>query len=155
MKRFVVHEHHSKSLLYDFRLEIGGVLKPWAIPKGPSMSPKDRRLAIMVDDHPLEYGNFEGIIPDNYYGAGAVIIWDSGNYEPVQIDLDKKHVEFILHGTELKGAFVLTGFKGNNWLLIKRKDEFARYSYVTRPKLTNTTLKKLDEKRPPCNIHEL
>jgi len=131
MPYFVVHEHHSRNLHYDFRLEMNGVLKSWAVPKGPSMSPKDKRLAIMVDDHPLDYGTFEGIIPEGSYGAGAVLIWDSGNYEPVNIEIDKGHLEFTLSGNKLKGTFVLTklGHKEKEWLLIKKKDQFAQLSY--------------------------
>lgn len=142
MPIFVVHEHHSKKLHYDFRLEIDGVLKSWAVPKGPSMSPHDKRLAIMVDDHPIEYGTFEGIIPDGYYGAGPVLIWDSGDYTPIAIDMVKKHVEFTLHGRKLKGAFILTGLKGKEkeWLLIKKKDEFAQTSYEIKTELTKTKL---------------
>ncbi len=131
MPYFVVHEHHSKNLHYDFRLEIDGVLKSWAVPKGPSMSPKDKRLAIMVDDHPLDYGTFEGVIPEGSYGAGTVLIWDSGSFEPVNIEIDKGRLEFILNGNRLKGAFVLTKFKQKEkeWLLIKKNDQFAQMSY--------------------------
>ena len=131
MPYFVVHEHHARHLHYDFRLEMNGVLKSWAVPKGPSMSPKDKRLAVMVDDHPLDYGTFEGIIPEGNYGAGPVFIWDSGKYEIVSADMDKGRLEFILNGNKLKGAFVLTKLKQKEkeWLLIKKKDQFAQLSY--------------------------
>jgi len=133
MPHFVVHEHHSKHFHYDLRLEVDGVLKSWAVPKGPSMSPKDKRLAIMVDDHPLDYGTFEGVIPEGNYGAGTVLIWDSGSFEPVNIEMDKGRLEFILNGNKLKGAFVLMKLKQKEkeWLLIKKKDQFAQMSYKT------------------------
>lgn len=153
MPHFVVHEHHSKTLHYDFRLEMDGVLKSWAIPKGPSLSPQDKRLAIMVEDHPLEYGTFEGIIPDAYYGAGPVVIWDSGTYQPVSTDMTKGHLEFVLNGRKLKGTFVLTKLrlKDKEWLLIKKRDDFARPSYKIVPELTEARLRTLKEKAPPCN----
>ena len=126
MPGFVVHEHHATHLHYDFRLEFAGVLKSWAIPKGPSMNPADKRLAIQVEDHYLEYGNFEGIIPEGRYGAGEVIIWDKGSYEPIgdmEEGLRKGHIAFVLHGSQLMGEFVLVRFqkgaKGNEWLMIK------------------------------------
>ena len=130
--KFVVHEHHSTRLHYDFRLEIGGVLKSWAIPKGPSMNPADKRLAVMVEDHPLEYGDFEGIIPQGYYGAGSVLIWDFGEFQPEgepETTLKKGRLSFSLDGKKLKGAFSLTLMKGRGtgkeWLLIKKRDSLA------------------------------
>ncbi len=99
--KFVVHEHHATRLHYDFRLEIAGVFKSWAIPKGPSMNPSDKRLAVMVDDHPLEYGEFEGIIPQGHYGAGAVLIWDWGEFQPGEDSesaMKKGRVSFSLTG---------------------------------------------------------
>jgi bifunctional non-homologous end joining protein LigD len=145
MPFFVVHEHHSKNFHYDFRLEMGGTLKSWAVPKGPSLSPQDKRLAIMVEDHPLDYGSFEGIIPDTYYGAGPVIIWDSGTYEPISIDMTKGHLEFILNGRKLKGTFILTKLKQKDkeWLLIKKRDKFAQPSYEIKPELTSEKSKAL------------
>ena len=153
MPYFVVHEHHSKRLHYDFRLEMAGVLKSWAIPKGPSLSPGDKRLAVMVEDHPLEYGDFEGIIPAGYYGAGPVIIWDSGIYKPVKEDLEKGRIEFIIEGRKLKGAFVLTRLKGKDkeWLMIKKKDEFAEEVYRISPEMSPSRLDALREIIPPCD----
>ncbi len=152
MPYFVVHEHHSKRLHYDFRLEMEGVLKSWAVPKGPSMAPKDKRLAIMVEDHPLEYGKFEGIIPKGHYGAGPVVIWDSGKYELLSGSIDEGKVEFLLKGQRLRGAFVLTKLKGKDkeWLLIKKKDEYAVTSYKPEIALTEEKLKEIKERIPPC-----
>jgi bifunctional non-homologous end joining protein LigD len=126
MPRFVVQEHHATHLHWDFRLEYDGVLKSWAIPKGPSMNPAEKRLAIRVMDHELEYGSFEGIIPAGEYGAGEVIIWDEGTYEPVgdmAEGLTAGTIFFRLHGRKLVGAFYLGRLKkgsGKEWLLIKR-----------------------------------
>ncbi|MEI8055342.1 MAG: DNA polymerase ligase N-terminal domain-containing protein [bacterium] len=122
---FVVQKHQASHLHYDFRLAIDGVLKSWAVPKGPSLNPKDKRLAVMTEDHPLEYANFEGAIPEGEYGAGTVEIWDKGTWEPindVQVGLSQRKLEFILHGKKLNGAWVLVGFKNDpkNWLLIKK-----------------------------------
>ncbi|MCL4492781.1 MAG: 3'-phosphoesterase [Nitrospirae bacterium] len=127
MPGFVVHEHHARRLHFDFRLELEGVLKSWAVPKGPSMNPADKRLAVMVEDHHLDYGSFEGIIPEGQYGAGAVRIWDRGTYKLLGGGLESGKIEFLLHGITLKGIFVLTKMRGKDkeWLLIKKKDEYA------------------------------
>lgn len=140
---FVVQKHSASHLHYDFRLEIEGVLKSWAIPKGPSMNPADKRLAIMVEDHPYAYKDFEGVIPEGNYGAGKVIIWDNGIYtltegsEDVETKfkegLEKGNLRFILKGHKLKGEFALVKLKGkqeNAWLLIKKRDEFAKEDTV-------------------------
>lgn len=127
--RFVIQEHHAKRLHYDLRLEMGGVLKSWAVPKGPSMDPKDKRLAVMVDDHSVDYIDFEGEIPPDQYGAGRVFIWDKGEYSLVEgsdplRELRKGKIVFKLNGSKLKGKFVLIKMKGkgDNWLLIKKKE---------------------------------
>ncbi len=127
MLKFVVHEHHARHLHFDFRLEMEGVLKSWAVPKGPSMNPVDKRLAVMVEDHPLGYGSFEGTIPEGHYGAGAVVIWDKGKYDLTSGSIVAGKIEFSLNGNKLKGAFVLTRMRGKDkeWLLIKKKDEYA------------------------------
>lgn len=127
MSKFVVHEHHARHLHFDFRLEMEGVLKSWAIPKGPSMNPKDKRLAIMVEDHSLEYGSFEGVIPEGQYGAGTVVIWDNGTYKLLGGNVNAGRIEIFLNGSKLKGVFVLTRMKGKDkeWLLIKKGDEYA------------------------------
>jgi bifunctional non-homologous end joining protein LigD len=123
MKTFVVQKHNASHLHYDFRLEMGRVLKSWAVPKEPSMDPKDRRLAIEVDDHDLDYAGFSGTIEEGY-GKGTVEIWDKGKYEMIS----KKETKMIfeLHGKKLKGSFVLLKFEKagpKNWLLFKKKDE--------------------------------
>jgi bifunctional non-homologous end joining protein LigD len=155
--RFVVHEHHSTRLHYDFRLDIAGVLKSWAVPKGPSMNPSDKRLAVMVEDHPLEYGDFEGIIPQGHYGAGPVLIWDSVEFEPEgdpETALKKGRLIFSLDGKKLKGGFSLILMKGRgsgkDWLLIKGKDSFAKEDWKIKEELTPTKKKKLAEKIPSC-----
>ena len=155
--RFVVHEHHASRLHYDFRLEIGGVLKSWAIPKGPSMNPTEKRLAVMVEDHPLEYIDFEGIIPQGHYGAGAVLIWDSGEFQPEgdpETALKKGRLSFALDGKKLKGGFSLILMKGrrkgNDWLLIKGQDSFVKKGWKMEEVLTPAKKKKLVEKTPPC-----
>ena len=128
MPRFVVHEHHAIRLHWDFRLEFAGVLKSWAVPKGPSMEPADKRLAIQVGDHALGYGRFEGVIPEGQYGAGRVLIWDEGNYEPLHDfaeGLAAGAVRFRLHGRRLSGEFSLVRLKkgtGKEWLLIRKKE---------------------------------
>lgn len=122
---FVVQKHDASRLHYDFRMEIGGVLKSWAVPKGPSLDYKVKRLAVMTEDHPLDYADFEGVIPEGEYGAGPVIVWDNGTYEG-DMDLAKGHVDFVLKGKKLKGEWSLVQLKGGkNWLLIKKKDKEA------------------------------
>jgi bifunctional non-homologous end joining protein LigD len=140
MPVFVIQKHYASHLHFDFRLELGGVLKSWAIPKGPSINPKDKKLAVMVEDHPLEYKDFEGVIPEGNYGAGKVYQWDSGTYhalgaanrkeseESLQDGLQKGHLTFILNGNILKGEFALIRLRKaspKDWLLIKKNDEFA------------------------------
>ncbi|HEX8948075.1 MAG TPA: DNA polymerase ligase N-terminal domain-containing protein [Dissulfurispiraceae bacterium] len=132
MPKFVVHEHHARQLHFDFRLEMEGVLKSWAVPKGPSMNPADKRLAVMVEDHSLEYGSFEGAIPEGLYGAGTVAIWDEGTYRMLGGNIPSGKLEFFMDGGKLKGAFVLTRMKGKDkeWLLIKKKDEHADPAFM-------------------------
>ena len=132
---FVVQKHAARRLHYDFRLEMDGVLKSWAVTRGPSLVPGEKRLAVEVEDHPLDYGSFEGTIPKGEYGGGAVIIWDRGTWTPIgdaHKGLAKGHLEFELHGEKLKGRWHLVRMRRNarekhdNWLLIKGEDEFAR-----------------------------
>ena len=137
MPRFIVHEHHATHLHWDFRLEHDGVLKSWAVPKGPSMNHADKRLAIQVEDHSLEYGNFEGTIPEGEYGAGRVAIWDHGTYTLLEKKEDE--IKFSLEGKKLRGSFVLVKLKrskkGNEWLLIKHKDEYAQPGWKLKTSL--------------------
>ena len=146
--QFVIQKHDASRLHYDFRLELKGVLKSWAVPKGPSMNPADKRLAMLVEDHPFDYKNFEGIIPEGNYGAGTVIIWDQGTYEPIgehsgtkaaqekilSAAFQKGSMKIRMYGEKLKGEFALVKMKGreeNTWLLIKHRDEYATTDDVT------------------------
>ncbi|MEW6468900.1 MAG: DNA polymerase ligase N-terminal domain-containing protein [Bacteroidota bacterium] len=133
---FVIQRHKATRLHYDLRLELDGMLKSWAVPKGPSLNPSDKRLAMMVEDHPYDYKDFEGIIPEGNYGAGIVEIWDKGHYTPIkgQSEKDLKtglksgNLKFTLHGKKLKGDFALVKLRSseeNAWLLIKHNDEHA------------------------------
>src|SRR5436853_1548458 len=131
---FVIQKHAATRLHYDFRLEMEGVLRSWAVPKGPSLDPGEKRLAVHVEDHPLDYGGFEGIIPKGQYGGGTVMLWDRGTWTPEgdpHEGLKKGKLSFILDGKRLKGGFTLVRMRGRetgereNWLLIKQKDEAA------------------------------
>lgn len=130
-KRFVIHEHHATKLHFDLRLEIGGTGKSWAVPRGPSMDPDDKRLAVAVPDHSLSYFKFEGTLEEGTYGAGEVRIWDSGKYETFvdpQLQYDEGKIVFSFLGKKVRGEFTLVRMSGkqqNNWLLIKRDDKFA------------------------------
>ncbi|MBA3591301.1 DNA polymerase ligase N-terminal domain-containing protein, partial [Methylibium sp.] len=143
-RSFVVQKHAASRLHYDFRLELGGVLVSWAVPKGPSFDPADKRIAVHVEDHPLSYGSFEGSIPAKQYGAGSVIVWDNGNWEPIgdpAEGLAKGKLLFKLHGQKLAGLWELVriakpGDKQELWILFKKRgDAFARpraaYDVVT------------------------
>jgi bifunctional non-homologous end joining protein LigD len=132
---FVIQKHAARRTHFDFRLEHDGVLKSWAVTRGPSLDPHEKRLAVKTEDHPLEYGGFEGVIPKGEYGGGPVMIWDRGTWEPIgdpDEGLAKGDLKFRLHGDRLKGDFVLvrmkkdrTGGKRENWLLIKKRDDYA------------------------------
>jgi len=168
--KFVVQEHAASHLHYDFRLEMEGVLKSWAIPKGPSMNPNDKRLAVMVEDHPYDYKDFEGTIPEGNYGAGNVIVWDNGTYHAAHAPEDKHHratneeqalleglkkgrISFILEGKKLKGEFSLVRMKAkqkNAWLLTKKEDDYATAEDVlekNKSVKSNKTIESLEEKK--------
>jgi len=158
--RFVIQKHDATRLHYDFRLEMEGVLKSWAVPKGPSLNPQDKRLAMMVEDHPYDYRTFEGIIPEGNYGAGTVIVWDEGTYESLEggtkkeqeksllQQLKKGSLKFRMHGKKLKGEFALvkTAYRGeNSWLLIKHRDEYATTTDVTKKDKSVTSKRTLTQ----------
>lgn len=130
---YVIQKHRATSLHYDFRLEWNGVLLSWAVPKGPSLDPSVKRLAMQVEDHPVEYAGFEGVIPEGEYGGGTVMVWDSGTWSPEVPDVDealkKGDLKFTLNGKKLHGSWVLVRTRGfgskPSWLLIKHRDEYA------------------------------
>jgi len=158
---FVVQKHDASTLHYDFRIEADGILKSWAIPKGPSMNPRDKRLAVPTEDHPLTYAAFEGVIPDGQYGAGTVMVWDTGIVEnikkddlggeiPLAAQIENGHATFLLDGMKLKGAFALirSGKGGQQrWFLIKMVDDEADPGYdpVTSEPDSAITNRSLDE----------
>ncbi len=143
--QFVVQKHDASHLHYDFRLEMNGVMKSWAVPKGPSMNPANKRLAVQVEDHPISYNSFEGRIPQGHYGGGDVIVWDNGTYHSVTHEggkeseqeflagLEKGRITFILKGKKLQGEFSLFRFKTEKqWLLVKIPDDFASQEDITK-----------------------
>ena len=162
---FVIQQHGARSLHYDFRLEVAGVLKSWAVPKGPSTDPREKRLAVEVEDHPLDYAGFEGVIARGNYGAGAVIVWDTGTYRNItqrdgeEIALARAladgHASVWLEGHKLQGGYSLQRFrvgKKPQWLLIKRRDEHAdarRNPVSTQPAsvLSGKTLEEVAQSR--------
>jgi bifunctional non-homologous end joining protein LigD len=141
---YVIQKHRATQLHYDFRLEFNGVLLSWAVPKGPSLDPSVKRLAMQVEDHPREYGGFEGIIPAGEYGGGTVMVWDRGEWFPESQDvegaLQKGDLKFILQGKKLRGSWVLVRTRGygsradKSWLLIKHRDKYASEKDVTTEK---------------------
>ena len=158
---FVIHQHDASRLHYDFRLEVDGVMKSWAVPKGPSLDPRDKRLARPTEDHPLEYRDFEGTIPEGEYGAGTVVVWDTGTFRnmterrgeqiPLGSALARGHVVVWLEGSKLRGGFALTRIRSDrdeSWLLVKMDDDEAdarRKPVRSEPKsvLTGRTLEEV------------
>src|SRR6201987_5736650 len=161
-KTFVVQKPSARRLHYDFRLAINGTLKSWAVPKGPSLSSADKRLAVQTEDHPLEYGGFEGKIPEGSYGAGTVMVWDRGSFVtegPLDAEqqIQKGEIKFALNGEKLRGSFVLVRLKqsekGNEWLLIKHKDAAEDSSWNIDDHdgsaITGRMLDEIKEELPP------
>ena len=142
-RTFVIQKHRASHLHYDLRLEVDGVLKSWAVPKGPSLNPKDKRLAMAVEDHPLDYAHFEGVIPEGEYGGGTVMVWDRGTYTPeaetsdVARAIAEGELKFSLQGTKLRGSWVLVRTRDRQWLLIKHRDSFASEESVTDTQATS------------------
>lgn len=168
--RFVIHEHGASSHHYDLRLEVDGVLKSWAVPKGPSTDPSEQRLALPTEDHPLSYADFEGVIPEDEYGGGTVLVWDAGTWEDLKEtdsdgdeppslseQLDDGHATFALHGEKLRGGYALTRTSGGDeerWLLVKMDDEEAdarRNPTSTEPEsvLSGRTLAEVADDEEP------
>jgi bifunctional non-homologous end joining protein LigD len=170
---FVIQKHAARQLHYDFRLELDGVLKSWAVPKGPSLDPNDKRMAVEVEDHPFDYASFEGVIPEKQYGAGNVIVWDCGPYSPdeggeysftnraeaerrVREELEAGKLSFFLRGEKVKGSFTLVKTRsGNQWLLIKHRDRFAQVNDVLaqpRSVLSGLSLDDMAPDRAPQRL---
>jgi bifunctional non-homologous end joining protein LigD len=164
---FVVQKHDASRLHYDFRLAVNGVLASWAVPKGPSMNPADKRLAVRTEDHPLEYAKFEGVIPPGQYGAGTVMVWDLGKYEPLENQppeeqLARGKIQIVLVGEKMRGGFTLVQIakpsmnssRRDHWLLIKSRDEYADPSWdIESPRLdhsvlTGRSLKEIQDGKP-------
>jgi bifunctional non-homologous end joining protein LigD len=152
--QFVVQKHRATQLHYDFRLEFNGVLLSWAVPKGPSLDPSVKRLAMQVEDHPLEYGAFEGIIPEGEYGGGTVMVWDRGEWEPEVADIakavEKGDLKFTLYGKKLRGSWVLVRTRGwggsadgKSWLLIKHRDKYASAADIVAEKPRSVISRRL------------
>ena len=156
--RFVVQHHLATRDHYDLRLEWNGLLKSWAVPKGPSYDTKEKRLAVQVEDHPIKYRNFEGIIPKGEYGAGPVMIWDEGYWEPIEEiskNFNEKSIKFTLKGKRLKGAWTLINFKEKNWLLIKERDNekgFKDIKKLNKSIRTARTMKEIEENKKNTKI---
>jgi bifunctional non-homologous end joining protein LigD len=153
---YVVQKHMASHLHYDFRLEWRGVLLSWAVPKGPSLDPAVKRLAMRTEDHPVEYSDFEGVIPAGQYGAGVVMVWDRGTWQPESADVDaalqKGEIKFMLHGTKLQGSWVLVRTRGlgknpvrSAWLLIKHRDRYASARDVTQEEPRSVASRRLLE----------
>src|ERR1700719_3103718 len=151
---YVIQKHQASQLHYDFRLEWNGVLLSWAVPRGPSLDPSVKRLAMQVEDHPLEYGSFEGVIPEGEYGGGTVMVWDQGTWTPEDPDVDaalrKGELKFALNGKKLKGSWVLIPTKGGfggsrkpQWLLIKHRDQYASTEDVLAKKPRSVSSNRL------------
>ncbi len=144
--KYIIQHHMARREHYDLRLEYNGVFISFAVPKGPSFNPKDKRLAVKVEDHPLSYGNFEGTIPKGEYGGGTVMLWDKGTWEPhFKPDFKKGPIKFSINGERIKGDYTLVKFKDDNWLLIKEKDEFVSNVKITKFKTSIKTDRTMDE----------
>ena len=162
--RFVIQKHDASSLHYDFRLEIGGVLKSWAVPKGPSTDPSEKRLAVPTEDHPVDYIDFEGVIPEDEYGGGTVLVWDTGTYENQTTDddgneippdeaVEQGHISIALEGEKISGGYALTrtgSGDDSRWLLVKKDDDEAdarRNPTSTEPEsvLSDRTLEEVED----------
>lgn len=157
--KYIIQHHMARREHYDLRLEYNGVLISFAVPKGPSFNPKDKRLAVKVEDHPLSYSSFEGTIPKGQYGGGTVMLWDKGTWEPhYKPDFKKGPIKFSINGERIKGDFSLVKFKDDNWLLIKEKDEFVSNEKITKYKTsikTNRTMAEISNNEGKENLEDI